>query len=339
MSIASELEQMAANKAAIKAAIEAKNPSTMPGLDMSQWADAIASIQSGGGATGYTLTVEPYSYPVPAILSDGTQVTVAPNSTQADVIAIQANTNNAGQIRINNIWVGSTGEVDQQWFYLTQDSTVYMTNSDICVLKGTKIMLSDHTEKNVEDITYDDDLLVWNFDEGKLDSAKPIWIKGRQCTRYYFINKYKSGKILKSTGDSETGFGHRVFNTRRNLFMYTTETVGSEVFTLDGPDLTISSEYVEEDCEFYNIVTRQHINCFANRILTSCSLNNYLYPMRNMKFVKSERKLKDISEFDGFIPKDYVEGLRLLESTRSVEDLVSYVDNMIRHEKVAKGEL
>lgn len=47
MSIASELITLAANKAAIKAAIEAKNPSIAPTDALAQWPTSIASISSG----------------------------------------------------------------------------------------------------------------------------------------------------------------------------------------------------------------------------------------------------------------------------------------------------
>lgn len=49
MSIASEIAALAANKAAIKSAIEAKNPATAPTDALAQWPTAIASIPTGGG--------------------------------------------------------------------------------------------------------------------------------------------------------------------------------------------------------------------------------------------------------------------------------------------------
>lgn len=49
MSIASELTTLAANKAAIKSAIEAKSPVIAPTDALSQWPTAIASIPTGGG--------------------------------------------------------------------------------------------------------------------------------------------------------------------------------------------------------------------------------------------------------------------------------------------------
>jgi len=47
MSIATEIQTLQANKAAIKAAIEAKNPAVAPTNVLSQWPDSIASISSG----------------------------------------------------------------------------------------------------------------------------------------------------------------------------------------------------------------------------------------------------------------------------------------------------
>ena len=45
-----------------------------------------------------------------------------------------------------------------------------------CFIEGTLVRLADGTDKPVEDIVYDDELSVWNFDEGCLATAKPFWI-------------------------------------------------------------------------------------------------------------------------------------------------------------------
>ena len=44
MSISSKLKDLANNKLAIKTAIEGKNPSVMPGNDLSSWPNSISSI-------------------------------------------------------------------------------------------------------------------------------------------------------------------------------------------------------------------------------------------------------------------------------------------------------
>lgn len=69
MSIASELTALAANKAAIKAAIEAKNPSTMPTDALSQWPTSIASI--GGGQVDFDAEVEYLTHPQGSYVDPG----------------------------------------------------------------------------------------------------------------------------------------------------------------------------------------------------------------------------------------------------------------------------
>ena len=49
--IAQELTALTQNKAAIKAAIEAKNPSVMPGDDLGNWPSSIESIPTGSKVT------------------------------------------------------------------------------------------------------------------------------------------------------------------------------------------------------------------------------------------------------------------------------------------------
>ena len=41
-----------------------------------------------------------------------------------------------------------------------------------CFAKGTKILLSNGTYKNIEDLTYSDEVLSWNFYKGQFESSK-----------------------------------------------------------------------------------------------------------------------------------------------------------------------
>ena len=202
--------------------------------------------------------------------------------------------------------------------------------SDGCFLKGTKITLSNGIEKNAEDITFDDELLVWDFDNRCLSKAKPIWIQRKMNYDYYFLNKYKAGKIFKTTGQMGSGFGHRVFNMDKKRFIYDVESVGSRVYTLDGIDLHMSCERIDEPCEYYNIITEGHFNLFANRLLTSCSLNNiYEFDVDSMKFIKDGRTFRTISDYDN-IPQHWFDGLRLSENNTNVDELDKYVHRLIK---------
>lgn len=195
-----------------------------------------------------------------------------------------------------------------------------------CLLKDTKITLSDNTIKLIQDINYNDELLVWNFDEGKYDVAKPLWIKKKQFNTYYFKCILEDGTILNLTGPKS----HRLFSVEDNKFIYGIDMVGKTTYTENGLVKVISCEKYEEECEYYNIITDYHMNLFANGVLTSCRYNN-LYPIQDMKFVKDDRlnrapKWKLYEQFRDHRELDrYIDGLRLYEQLDiPLEDTIKY---------------
>ena len=156
----------------------------------------------------------------------------------------------------------------------------------LCLLKDTKITLSDNSIKLIQDITYNDDLLVWNFDEGKYDVAKPLWIKKEEISNNYYKVILDNGNTIGLVGSN--GRCHRLFDYDDMIFESATELIGKNVYTLNGICKVISVENIKEIVEYYNIITDFHMNLFANSILTSCRYNN-LYLIQDMKFVKDDR--------------------------------------------------
>lgn len=180
-------------------------------------------------------------------------------------------------------------------------------NYNPCFIKNTNIVLANKTNKKIQDITYDDELLVWNFDEGKYDSAKPLWIKKVQTTTWYYKLKFSNSLELKVTGTYPEA--HSLFSVDDGKFIHANKLVGKKVYTLDSIATLESCEEVHENVEFYNIITNYHMNLFANNILTSTSLNN-LYPIKDMKFVKEDREpVFDYTQFSD----DWIIGARLKE--------------------------
>ena len=185
-------------------------------------------------------------------------------------------------------------------------------------------MLANKTNKKIQDITYDDELLVWNFDEGKYDSAKPLWIKKTETTTWYYKLKFSNGLELKVTGTYPEA--HSLFSVEDGKFIHANKLVGKKVYTLDGIATLESCEEVHENVEFYNIITNYHMNLFANNVLTSASLNN-LYPIKDMKFVKTQRQpVFDYTKFS----EDWIVGARLREQPTDVTD---YCLNIIKLSK------
>lgn len=207
-----------------------------------------------------------------------------------------------------------------------------------CFCKNTKISLYTGETKLVQDITYNDELLVWNFDEGKYDKAKPLWIKKEEKSNYYYKVSLDNGVVINLVGSN--GKCHRLFNIDDQKFEYATDLVDKNVQTLQGSFKVKSIELVEENCEYYNIITKFHMNLFANGILTSCRYNN-LYPIKNMKFDKSniifEPRYKIHEKFKKYpdILPEYIIGMRLDENQNiNFEETTIYCSNLTLRKKI-----
>ena len=167
-----------------------------------------------------------------------------------------------------------------------------------CLIEGTQITLADGTTKAIEDITYDDELLVWNFYEGRFDKAKSSWIKVAEVAPRYNLVKFSNGSEVGFVGaGGEKGY-HRIFNKEAGAFTHTgcADTPnGTTTFAQDGTFPTVvSQEVVEKEVKFYNVITDKHYNLFANGILTSCRLSNK-YRIENMRYV-GEKLISDEQE-------------------------------------------
>ena len=175
-----------------------------------------------------------------------------------------------------------------------------------CFVENTLISTRDGTKK-VQDISYDDDILVWNFDEGKLDYAKPIFIKQEQTSDSYWHVTDENGKAVNLVGSN--GKSHRLYNKRTHLFEY----------PQDIPEC--KCEEIHKSVKYYNIVMAYHFNCFANGILTSKRYSNMLYPITDeMKYDKTVKHTNTCKrEQFNFLTDDEFEKLRLSEMEYSDE--------------------
>lgn len=158
----------------------------------------------------------------------------------------------------------------------------------MCLIAGTFITLADGAKKPIEEITYDDNLLVWDFFNGCFASAKPSWIKIRQTAGVYNKLTFDNGTTLGLVGEGGTQGYHRIFNKQACCFTHTgvPETPdGTITFAEDKSEpVLVSQELVNDTVDYYNIITDKHFNLFANGTLTSCKCSN-MYRIENMKYV------------------------------------------------------
>ena len=201
----------------------------------------------------------------------------------------------------------------------------------MCYLRGTKVTLADGTTKAVEDLTYDDELLVWDFDNGCFAKAKPLWVTKPRLAKYFYRLTFSDGTELCLVG--KDGKSHRVFNQENGEFTYGSHFhVGQHSFKDDGsaPQL-VSVELVNEDVEYYNVATSYHLNCFTNGILTSTGYNN-MYPIEGMKFVKDKREIIPFETYED-IPEKFYNEMRLGEQDlkkRSVKKAKNYIGRLLK---------
>jgi hypothetical protein len=237
-------------------------------------------------------------------------------------------------------WAGQTVDI---YSYVKTETGAYLSNKQTthiiytpCLAEGTLITLADGTSKVIEDINYNDMLLVWNFDLGEYSEALPLWIKQPQYAEGYYNIRFSNNTELKVIGSYPKS--HRIFNKESGMFTYasTEDTpIGTTTFADSENDVyVVSKEFIQEPVTYYNVFSQYHMNVFANGILTSTGFNN-LYHVADMRFEKDDRTLRSMEELEG-IDTRWIDGLRLRENTTSIDGIKNQIKLL---EKLAQTDL
>ena len=144
----------------------------------------------------------------------------------------------------------------------------------VCFVEGTKITLSDGSIKLVQDIQYGDKVLCYDFTNGTQTVSYIDWmIPERIATKYWEIT-LSDGTILNLVGSN--GKSHRLYNITKQRFDYPQDFEPNDLTLKEyGTTAYISSCCeIEKEVRFYNIASHEHINVYANGVLTSNRLNN-----------------------------------------------------------------
>jgi len=209
---------------------------------------------------------------------------------------------------------------------LSANTSLTITAYYQCFLKGTQITLEDGTTKNVEDLTYSDRLRTWDFDTGQYSSAEICWLTRPNLTNdHYYKLTFNDGTILMTTGVNSN---HRVYDYDKQKFVGVRDVqVGDRVFSENGILTITNKEYIEQTCEYYNVITSQQFDCFANGILTSDRYGNMYSIDSNMTFIKDNRQIRPYSDYQAFgIEFYWYDHLRLGEQNETIEKSLDYVN-------------
>ena len=143
-----------------------------------------------------------------------------------------------------------------------------------CLVEDTKITLSDGSTKHVQDIQYGDKVLCYDFTNGKQTTSYIDWMMPESVATKYWKITLSDGTILNLVGSN--GKSHRLYNITKQRFDYPQDFEFDDL-TLkeDGTAVrVISCKQIEKTVKFYNIASHEHINVYANGVLTSNRLNN-----------------------------------------------------------------
>lgn len=245
--------------------------------------------------------------------------------------------NNRNNIQVNishNATLRSSDEgcyISNSYFSIPSSTQSYPNAGGGCLWSETEVIVYDSKKKKkykkkIKDLTSDDLILAWDFDQGKFVFVKPLWIRHNDKADHYHLLKFSDGSELRIVHN------HRIFNCQTNSFESGVEMpIGSLTINAEGKEITlISRERIDEEIEYSSVITDYHMNLFAGNILTSIKLNN-LYPIKDMKFDKVEVYNRDKSEFTD-MSDEMFKGLRLSEQACSdyypLEDINVFVEGI-----------
>lgn len=159
---------------------------------------------------------------------------------------------------------------------VTGDLVISVTASwSGCLAKGTKILLANGKYKNIEDIRYDDLLMVYNHENGTFTNEYPIWIEKGGVTSNYQVITFSDGTAL-TTIDK-----HSLFSADDNRYVDVTDEntfhVGTNVLkTVKSKNgykfkkVSVTNiENVNKSLDYYDVVSTRYYNIIANNVLTS----------------------------------------------------------------------
>lgn len=197
----------------------------------------------------------------------------------------------------------------------------------ICFVEGTLITMADGTQKKIEDITYDDKVLTYDFDKSEFTQGDIFWIAKENVATEYWKIILNDGTELKLVGSN--GKSHRLFSVDNNKFLYPQDFTGKVFKENKEMPTIVSCEKINEKVKYYNFLNT-HLNCFANGVMAGCRFSN-IYPIENMKYVKNKIRNNSLESFED-IPQKYIDGLRLKEQPlEKDESNVNYYDTVKDH--------
>lgn len=267
-------------------------------------------------------------------------INVELKDSSGNVIPINGNNKHTSNVRVglasNTTISNSTFSIDISNFAdgkytltlncrMTRDGTTY-NNSDTysfnvknetCISQGTMITLADGSQKSVEDLTREEELLVWNMLTGEFDSAPILFIDSDEQSLYQVVNLcFSDGTSVKVIG--EHAFWSKELNQyvflRKDAGQYigdwfvkhTTDETGKMVSAeVQLVDVVVTTEYTTA----WSPVTYGHLCYYVNGMLsmpgaTEGLINIFEVDPETMRYDENAMN-QDIAEYGLFTYEEF----------------------------------
>ena len=243
---------------------------------------------------------------------------------------------NSGAVSIDNV----TGDIQ---------ITGTASGNNVCLIEGTKVKLANGEEKNIEDIDYDDLLLVWSYEEGRVVEEYPLWIeKGKKANEYTKITFSDSSTI-------NIYYDHAFFSGDENKFVNVQDEklfhVGTHILKVNKKNElkeveVVKIETIQEDVNYYFVASTRYYNIISDDFITTDAYTDItnLYPFNDnitWKYKSSEEL--DYSYLEEVLPYYMYKGFRagevmvlLNQDKTSISDFKGYIEYIVLAEHMHK---
>lgn len=198
------------------------------------------------------------------------------------------------------------------------DLPIYVNSSNGCFIEGTLVTMANGKKKSIEDVTYDDELLAWDFNTGRYAVTKPSLIETDSARKHRVLNlEFDDGTVIGVIDH------HGFFDKKENDFVFIDETnvlsyIGHEFIKMSDngayKSVKLKSFSIEEKVtRFYTIQTAVYNNCIAEDMFTLTpppdgyvGWFNYFEIGKNMKYDEF-KKHNDIAKYGLYSYEEFSE--------------------------------
>ena len=185
-----------------------------------------------------------------------------------------------------------------------------------CVTGNTLVTLADGTQKRIDEVTYADQLLVWNFYTGEYDVAPASIIMNHGYDNYTVVTlNFDDGTTVNTIN------GHGFFDVSANKYVILSESnaadyIGHEFVKMDGDGYAttklVSYSVKTEYTESWSILTAEQYNCILEGMWTVTPAEvegspDYLMPFEigdGMKYDEAKMQA-DIEKYGLYTYEDF----------------------------------